>query len=413
MFKFYLLLTLITLPLFQVMAVGRDVYDGANLLEPDVQHTFKTISTQFRDHDVDEVILKYILETRVDRQFELKEGRPFSFTPEESFSIIRNDIPDTFYEKAGQGVSNYLDVRSRLVNRFALAKSIWDLEQKLLEKTKVIPRYLNEASSDDDFDLIRNWNDIDRVLFGSKAKNTEAQFGDIDSTKFSKRSDPNGRSWQVGDPRNSLTNTGSNRVIGNVGEKALYVNGDHSVAGYLDKIKRSLGAKWGSGGVNSQALLMGVEGRQIFQNNFVPPDIEISSSPTVFKSPRQKSLLPELHLVQKKNDVQNFFVAIEDELLGRSRCENLYLRDINRANTDAEKVVDECMLLRNIELDHELEGIIKTGNINPEEIYGFRLGKALQELDQHFWTFKDEVLKMRNLLESIASKKVWKTKTIK
>ncbi len=406
MFKFISFLILISFPFLQVGAIGRDKYDGAHMLDDDVQHTFETVSKQFRTHETEEYIQQYILETRVNKKFELKKDEPFEFTAEEALSIIKNDIPETFYERAGFGISNYFDIRSRLVSRFGLAKLIWDLEQDLLEKTRIIPRYLNEEDSDDDFDLIRNWNDIDKILFGSRSGITNAQFGKKDSTVLSKRSDLNGRNWQVGDPRNSLNPRGSNRVFANVKEKAFYVNGDDSIAGYLDKIKRSLGARWGSGGTTSQALLMGVEGRTIFQNNFVLPDIEVDGSPTRFYTPGKGLLRPEVHTIQTENEVQAFFEAIEDELLDRSRCENLYVGVVHRANVDLEKVVDECMLLRNIELDQRLEGITKTGNLNPEEIYGFRLSKILEMLDKHIWTFADEVKQMRKLLEAIATKKV-------
>ena len=56
MFKFISFLLLISFPLLQGEAIGRDKYDGAHMLDDDVQYTFETVSKQFRTHETDEDI---------------------------------------------------------------------------------------------------------------------------------------------------------------------------------------------------------------------------------------------------------------------------------------------------------------------------------------------------------------------
>ncbi len=356
-----------------------------------IQHTYTENLKRLTDQKEDQSVLDRLYK-RINGRFE-RLGEVVNFTPKEVQAIVEGHLGEWFFQKTSGTGADAVEIRNVFLGRYEEERDIWDWEQNLIYKQKTNPRYSNEVTGDGLFDLVQNWNDIDRLLFGGNASKTNAKFGK-NTAEFSVSEEP----WQKGDPRQKAKSGESITKNTEKGTTVVHAKTDDSVSAHLNYLEQFL-KTWIGKPVNPQVATR----RLIQAENCAQNNKQVDPQPPL-KMPTKKLTPPEVALVeaQKKEDFLSNFRAIESRLLHQSRCEPVTLSSLTRQKTVGTQTVQTCEFFRDHKLSRDIEAFEKTGDIYVDQLNGYRVGEALLSMDDHMQALYGGISQLQAYLKSIA-----------
>lgn len=326
------------------------------------------------------------------------------------FQLSARDDYNVSEEGAGTVALDSLTLSEEIDRESDFEQATRDWESELLFRMQMRTLFSNERIDDSVFDLVQDLNDIDVVLFGTKAEPVlSPPFAQKTSTEFEESIH---ELSQIGDKGQERIFEGLEVDVEKSDVNFLYDEGASSLAGVWDQSNRFLYE------LEGKTLATGCLGNRIFEmsilcQNFpdfttnqvwtipVPPPFKFI--PEVYRVTRA---LPEAIQAVRPLDIFPFFNALEVRILEQSSCSREF-ESGGEANVDIKNEnIDACLNLEADLLERDIQAIKTRSRIMMETQNQYRGSYTLEQFGLMLKSLQARIELTETFMRTIADKNI-------